>query len=122
MGQGRPLLSISLLASNRQDTLRRCIDSLCPMMRELSCELIVVNTSTQPEIEAIIREYTDVVIPFLWYNDFSKARNCGLAEARGEWYLYIDDDEWFEDTKEIVTFFKSGEYRHYGDTFPKQNT
>lgn len=114
MGQGRPLLSISLLASNRQDTLRRCLDSLRPMMRELSCELIVVNTSTQPETEAIIREYTDAVIPFLWCNDFSKARNCGLAEARGEWYLYIDDDEWFEDTKAIVTFFQSGEYRHYG--------
>ena len=114
MGQGRPLLSISLLASNRQDTLRRCLDSLRPMMRELSCELIVVNTSTQPETEAIIREYTDAVIPFLWCNDFSKARNCGLAKARGEWYLYIDDDEWFEDTKAIVTFFQSGEYRHYG--------
>lgn len=114
MGHGRPLLSISLLASNRQDTLRRCLDSLLPIMRELSCELIIVNTSTQLEIEAIIREYTDCVIPFLWCNDFSKARNCGLSEARGEWFLYIDDDEWFEDTKELVTFFKSGEYRHYG--------
>lgn len=114
MEQGRPLLSISLLASNRIATIRRCLDSLLPIMEKLPCELIIVDTSTQPEVRELLREYTDCVIPFLWCNDFAKARNCGLAEARGEWFLYIDDDEWFEDADEIIRFFTSGEYRDYG--------
>lgn len=114
MEQGQPLLSISLLASNRIATIRRCLDSLLPIMEKLPCELIIVDTSTQPEVRELLREYTDCVIPFLWCNDFAKARNCGLAEARGEWFLYIDDDEWFEDADEIIRFFTSGEYRDYG--------
>ena len=114
MEQGQPLLSISLLASNRIATIRRCLDSLLPIMETLPCELIIVDTSTQPEVRELLREYTDCVIPFLWCNDFAKARNCGLAEARGEWFLYIDDDEWFEDADEIIRFFTSGEYRDYG--------
>ena len=114
MEHGRPLLSISLLASNRIGTIRRCLDSLLPIMEHLPCELIVVDTSTQPEVRELLWEYTDRVIPFLWCNDFSKARNCGLSEARGEWFLYIDDDEWFENADEIIRFFNSGEYHDYG--------
>lgn len=114
MDQGQPILSISLLASNRKDAIRRCLDSLLPIMEQIPSELIIVDTGVTQEVKELFREYTDRVIPFLWCNDFAKARNCGLSEARGEWFLYIDDDEWFADAKEIIRFFQSGEYRHYG--------
>ena len=29
-------------------------------------------------------------------------------------FLYIDDDEWFSEIEELVSFFRSGEYREYG--------
>lgn len=106
-------LSISLLASNRKETLRKCLDSITPLLREIPSELIVVFTGQDPEVKEIAEEYTDQVIPFAWCNDFSAARNVGLERAKGEWFLYIDDDEWFEDVEEICAFFKSGEYRQY---------
>ena len=32
---------------------------------------------------------------FKWCDDFAKARNAGLEKCTGEWFMYIDDDEWF---------------------------
>ncbi len=110
----RPLLSISLLASNRLDTIRRCLDSLKPIMEQLPCELILVDTSGNPEVHTVLLEYTPNVTKFEWCNDFAKARNAGLKRARGEWFLFLDDDEWFVEIDELIRFFKSGEYKKYG--------
>lgn len=106
-------LSIAMLVSDREETLKRCLDSLKQLLRELSCELIVVFTGKEEKVLKIVRQYTDHVIPFTWCNDFSAARNVGLRAARGEWFMYVDDDEWFEDTDSICEFFKSGEYKDY---------
>ena len=106
-------LSISLLASSRTGSLERCLDSLRPLLAKIPSELIVVFTGTDERVRKIAERYTDCIIPFTWRDDFSAARNAGLKEAKGEWFLYIDDDEWFEDTGEICAFFQSGEYRRY---------
>lgn len=106
-------LTISLLVSDRMETLGRCLSSLKPLLRELDSELIIVYTGEKPEALELAREYTSNIIPFTWCKDFARARNAGLREAKGEWFLYLDDDEWFEDTSEIIQFFKSGECRQY---------
>ncbi len=110
-------LTISLLASDRPDTLKKCLDSLVPFLKKLSSELIVVFTGKEQKTLELIRQYTSRIIPFTWCDDFSAARNAGLKEASGEWFLYIDDDEWFEDPSEIIQFFQSGEYQHYRSAF-----
>ena len=104
-------LSISLLMSDRPETAGKCLASLKPLLKELDSELIVVFTGKNNDILDLIRQYTSHIIPFTWCNDFSKARNAGLEEAKGEWFLFLDDDEWFENTEEIIRFFKNGEYR-----------
>lgn len=106
-------LTISLLVSDRRDTLKRCLDSIVPLLNATDSELIIVFTGKDEETLEIARQYTSFIIPFTWCDDFSKARNAGLMKASGEWFLYLDDDEWFEDTSEIIEFFKSGEYRNY---------
>lgn len=106
-------LSISLLASDRMDTLGRCLASLTPLLRELDSELIVVVTGKDSRVQELAEQYASVIVPFTWCNDFSKARNAGLEQAKGEWFLYLDDDEWFEDTGDIIHFFQSGEYKNY---------
>ncbi len=98
------LLSISLLASNRRESLARCLDSLKPLLAKVPSELVIVWTGTDDEARKIAEQYTPQLIPFRWSNDFSAARNAGLESAQGEWFLYIDDDEWFDDTEEICHF------------------
>ncbi len=110
----KPVLSISLLCSGRKETTRKCLDSLKPIMEQIESELIIVDTGCDDLTRALLSEYTDHIVPFTWCDDFSKARNAGLKEAKGEWFLYIDDDEWFGDVQELIAFFKTGEYRKYG--------
>jgi len=76
--------------------------------------LILVDTSKSLQIHEILLEYTDKVYEFEWCNDFAKARNVGLKNATGEWFLFLDDDEWFVEIDELIHFFKSGEYKQYG--------
>lgn len=106
-------LSISLLVSNSIDTIEKCMKSLEPILQNVPSELIIVDTGgTDGSIE-VAKKYATRVIPFVWCNDFAKARNAGLREAKGEWFLFLDDDEWFEDVTPIIEFFNSGEYLKY---------
>lgn len=114
MNNKRYKLTISLLASNRKDTLPKTLESLKPILDNVSSELIVVDTGCDEDLVEVIKKYTDKVIKFKWIKDFSKARNVGIDNSSGEWFMFIDDDEWFEDATEIIEFFNSGEYKKFG--------
>ena len=111
--QEKKLLTISLLVSNRKDTIRKCMESIKPLLEALPSELIAVDTGCTDGSIEIVKEYADLVVDFPWCHDFAAARNAGLEKAQGEWFLYLDDDEWFEDVTEIIQFFQSGEYKQY---------
>lgn len=110
----KKLLSISLLVSNRPDTVEKCLKSLDHLRQNVPSELILVDTGCGEKVRKIIEPYADKIVNFKWCGDFAKARNAGLKEATGEWFLYLDDDEWFEDTLEIEQFFLSDEWKEYG--------
>lgn len=115
MEKKRPVLSISMLVSNnRRDTIEKCMESLVPLMNAVSSELIIVDTGCTDGSVDIARKYADKVVQFTWCKDFSAARNAGLVECTGEWFLYLDDDEWFEDVSELIEFF-TGEERQFCD-------
>ena len=110
----RPVLSISMLVSNnRRDTIEKCMESLVPLMNAVPSELIIVDTGCTDGSVDIARKYADKVVQFTWCKDFSAARNAGLFECTGEWFLYLDDDEWFEDVSELIAFFRGEERKHY---------
>ena len=113
----KPLLTISLLTSNRKETIGKCLDSLTHLRKTVSSELIIVDTGCNEEMRNIIEEYTDRIHKFEWCDDFAKARNVSVKAARGEWYMFLDDDEWFEDTAEIERFFSKGHYKEYDACF-----
>ena len=99
------LLTISILISNRPDTVRKCLDSVQPLLKAVPSELILTDTGCGEQVRSIIEEYTNHIIQFKWCNDFSKARNVGLKQAKGKWFMFLDDDEWFEDTTEIIDLY-----------------
>ena len=110
------ILSISVLVSNRIDTIRKCMESICPLLEQVPSELIVVDTIGEEKSDgslAVAKEYATEVVHFDWRDDFAAARNAGLERASGEWFLFLDDDEWFENVEEIIQFFLSGEYHSY---------
>lgn len=110
------ILTISILVSNRIDTIKKCMESLRPLLEQIPSELIVVDTVGEEKSDgslAVAKEYATKVVHFDWCNDFAAARNAGLEPATGEWFMFLDDDEWFEDVEEIISFFNYGEYLKY---------
>lgn len=106
------LLSISMLVSGREE-MAKSLESLRGIKEAIPTEIILVDTGCNPEQRALAEKYADKIVDFVWCDDFSAARNAGLREATGKWFMYVDDDEWFEDTKEIEAFFQTGEYKNY---------
>ena len=70
-------LTISLLVSDRMDTLKKSLDSISPLLRELNSELIIVFTGKNSAVLETARQYTSHIISFTWCDDFAKARNAG---------------------------------------------
>ncbi|MBR2402668.1 MAG: glycosyltransferase [Lachnospiraceae bacterium] len=108
-------LTIGMLVSNHIDYIRNCMDSVKPLLDAVPSELIIIDTKgseTDGSIE-IAKEYTDKIFPFTWCNDFSAARNEIIRHANGEWLLYFDDDEWFDDVTEFIEFFTSNDCEKY---------
>ncbi len=107
------LLSISILVSGREETTKKCIDSLDSLRKKVSCELLLVDTGCPESMKEWLAQKADRIIPFPWCNDFAAARNAGLLAAKGEWFLFLDDDEWFESTAGLEHFFLSEEHGQY---------
>lgn len=112
-------LTIGMLVSNHVQYIRKAMEALQPLLQAVPSELVVIDTKgaeTDGSIE-IVKEYTDKIYPFTWCNDFSAARNFCLSHAKGEWFLYVDDDEWFDDVQEFIDFFQTGESEQYYSGF-----
>lgn len=116
----KPILSISILISNHYDNVKRCLESVRSLLDAVPSELILTDTGVDETVRELLEQYTEHIIDFTWCQDFSAARNAGLREAKGRWFLYIDDDEWFEDTKAISDFLNSSEERSYNVAFYTQ--
>lgn len=111
------LVTISMLISNRIDTVEKCFESFRPLLEQIPSEFIAVDTVGDEKSDGSIdvaRKYADKIVHFEWCDDFAKARNAGLKEARGKWLIYLDDDEWFDDAGPLIDFFSKPElYENY---------
>ncbi len=109
-------LTIGILVSNHIQYIRKAMESIKPILESIPSELIVVDTVGPEKSDGsldVVKEYTDKVYHFDWINDFAAARNITLEHARGEWYMFFDDDEIFDDVTELIDFFKTGECYKY---------
>ncbi len=111
---GRPLLlTVGVPVSNQLNTIDRCLSHVKPLLDQLDAELIVIDTGSTDGTVEICKKYGARVIDHPWNGNMSEARNEGIYHAKGEWYLSIDDDEWFEDVEDILRFFQEGFYHSY---------
>ena len=106
-------LTISILLSDRIDTIEKCLESVVPLLQKVPSELILTVTTKNREVLELAKKYTDHIIEYTWINDFSNARNQGLKEAKGQWFMFLDDDEWFDDVTPMINFLESEEEQFY---------
>lgn len=109
----RPILSIGMIVKNESTHLKNCLTHLQPIIDALDSELIIADTGSTDDTVVIAKEFATKVIEIKWNDDFSWARNHTIEAATGEWYMFLDADEYFIETGDLIRFFKSGEYKKY---------
>jgi len=92
------LLSVCLITKNEERFLAGCLDSV----RAAADEIVVVDTGSLDRTVEIARDYGCRVLHRAWDDDFSAARNSGLAAARGRWILCLDADERVSDAAALI--------------------
>lgn len=107
------ILSIGMIVRNEEKYLRRCLEAIQPILKQVESELIIADTGSTDNTVKIAKEFTNHVFSFKWCNNFSAARNATLRKAVGKWFMALDADEIFEDTSDLIRFFNSEEYKNF---------
>jgi len=87
-----PTVSAALIVRDESAFIESCLRSLV----ENIDEIVIVDTGSRDETIEIARRFPTQLYHFPWRDDFSAARNYALAQAKGDWILYIDADECLE--------------------------
>ncbi len=106
-------LSIGMMVKNEEKNLEKCLQSLEPLLQEVSSELIIVDTGSEDNTVQIARKYTEKVYFHPWNDDFAAMRNITISYAKGEWFFVIDGDEVLENPRGIINFMNSNKNTKY---------
>ena len=93
MSEKQPRFSVIIPAHNAAGYIARGLNSI-EMQTFRDYELIVVCDSCTDETAAIALNYADKVIEVDHHLD-GLTRNDGIDAARGEYLLFMDDDDWW---------------------------
>lgn len=91
-----PKLSYCCIFKDEEKNLPRWIKSAKAVCSRKGDEIIAVDTGSSDMSCQILREAKIEPLYFEWINDFSAAKNFALSKATGDWILFLDADEYFE--------------------------
>jgi tetratricopeptide (TPR) repeat protein len=86
--------SLTMIVKNEAATLGRCLSSVC----DLVDEMIVVDTGSSDNTKDIGRQHGARVFDLPWPDSFAAARNESIRHTTGQWLLWLDADEYFDET------------------------
>ena len=81
-------LSVVVITRNEERKLRRCLDPV-----SWADDIVVVDSYSTDATVEIAETYTGRVFRRAW-SGFADQRNFGMEQARGEWILFLDADEY----------------------------
>lgn len=94
----QPLISVLICAYNAEDTIERAVHSLLTQDYP-HWEAIIVDAASSDRtvelVEELQRLHPDkiTVVPLAENGGISTSRNRALAEAKGEWFSFLDADD-----------------------------
>jgi glycosyltransferase involved in cell wall biosynthesis len=91
----RPEISVVIPTHNRWELLQLTLTGVLAQ-EEVDLEVVVVDDGSADGTHARLSEHPDTRVRPLRHErprGVSHARNSGLAEARGEWVAFLDDDD-----------------------------
>ncbi|HTU92816.1 MAG TPA: glycosyltransferase [Gemmataceae bacterium] len=86
-------ISLTTIVKNESATLAHCLASV----RDVVEEIIVVDTGSSDNTKDIAGQHGARVFDLPWPDSFAAARNESIRHAGGQWLLWLDADEYFDD-------------------------
>lgn len=93
----KPKISVIVPVYNKQNSIKRCIDSICNQ-HYADWELLLIDDGSTDASTSIIQSYLyDARIKYFYKENggVSSARNKGIKHAKGEWIIFLDADDYF---------------------------
>ena len=84
-------ISACYMVKNAAQDLARSLESLAKYVNEI----IVVDTGSTDNTVEVAQKFGAKVFHEQWQDDFSTPRNVAIREAKGDWIVFLDADEYF---------------------------
>ena len=107
MSMAQPLVSIIVPVYNGEKTIERCLRSIQNQSYS-NIEVLVVNDGSSDHTDRIIKKYAQRDSRFRYIEKentgVSDSRNVAMAEAKGDYFQFVDGDDWLvkQATEEFV--------------------
>ena len=92
-------ISIIVPAYNAEKYIEKCLNSLVNQTKE-ELEFIIVNDGSTDSTEELVKNYKDKRIKYFKNKNqgIGKTRNFGINQAKGEYIMFLDSDDYIEKT------------------------
>ncbi len=103
-----PLVSIIVPVYNVQNSVARCLESICAQTWK-NIEIILVNDGSKDESFAVCEQFREkdprVILVDKSNSGVSDTRNCGMTLAKGKYVQFVDSDDYLDPdfTERLVT-------------------
>lgn len=89
------MISVLIITWNRQQQLKRCLDSI-PSSHLIS-EVLVIDNNSDCDLGWVEKEYTNTKLIKLYKNyGCAIARNIGVVNCKEDLIYFLDDDGWID--------------------------
>lgn len=96
-----PLISVIVPIYNVEPYLRKCVDSIISQTYR-NLEIILVDDGSPDHCPEICDEYAEkdsrIIVIHKPNGGLSDARNAGLKQFKGEYVMFVDSDDWIDET------------------------
>jgi len=86
-------LSACVITKNEEKNIKTWLQSI----RQIANEMIVIDTGSTDRTVELAKNAGARVYEYSWKNDFADAKNFAIKQAKGEWILFLDADEYFSE-------------------------